>query len=72
MQKEGSNKVLKDFIIVFLFPTLINKVFMFYFGLKYSAYPGEGYGYGLIATIVFLVLSLGRFLWRYRNTPDPF
>jgi hypothetical protein len=65
------NTVLRDFLKVLLIPLLINKAFMLYFGLNYSDHPGEGYGYGLIATIIFLIFTVGRFLWKYRNTEDP-
>lgn len=68
---EKSNEVLKDFLKVFLAPLLINKVFMLYFGLNYSNNPGEGYGYGLVATILFLLFTVGRFIWKYRNIEDP-
>lgn len=63
-------KVLKDFILAFLVPTLVNKMFMLYFGLNYSEFPGEGYGYGLVASILFLVFSLVRLVWKYRNVED--
>tara|TARA_B110001454_G_scaffold219189_1_gene251060 strand:+ start:1932 stop:2153 length:222 start_codon:yes stop_codon:yes gene_type:complete len=63
--------VLKDFIVVFAVPTIINKVFMVYFGLQYSNYPGEGYGYGLVATILFLCFTMGRLIWKYRHIQDP-
>lgn len=62
--------ILKDFIRSFLVPTLIGKAFILYFGLKYSDNPGEGYGYGLIAAIVFMVTTLSLFVWKYRNTED--
>lgn len=64
-------QVLKDFIGVFLFPTLLNKVFMLYFGINYANNPGEGYGYGLVATIVFLFFTVSRFIWKYRHIEDP-
>lgn len=60
----------KDFILTFIIPTLINKVFMLYFGLNYSSYPGEGYGYGLVATIIFLAFMIGRFIWKYKDVED--
>lgn len=62
---------MKDFLKVFLVPLIINKMLMFYFGLMYSEYPGEGYGYGLIGTILFLLFNCGRFIWKYRNVEDP-
>lgn len=68
---ENKPNVLKDFLIVFLVPTLANKVFMLYFGLHYAEHPGEGYGYGLAATIAFLLFTMGRFLWKYRGIEDP-
>jgi len=69
--KKTNNTVIRDFIKVFIFPVLINKFFMFYFGLNYANHPGEGYGYGLAATILFLLFTVGRFLWKYRNVEDP-
>ncbi|MEN0058075.1 MAG: hypothetical protein AAGB31_04520 [Bdellovibrio sp.] len=73
MKKEENNssKTLRDFIQALLVPLLINKAFMFYFGINYSKYPGEGYGYGLIATVIILVLGLARLIWKYRNIEDP-
>lgn len=61
---------LKDFIFPFLVPTLIGKSLVLYFGLNYSEYPGEGYGYGLIITIAFTLTMMARFLWRFRDTED--
>jgi hypothetical protein len=68
---QNSNKVFKDFLKTFIVPVLINKVFMLYFGLNYSNHPGEGYGYGLAATVVVLLLACGLFIWKYRNVEDP-
>lgn len=69
--QQKSSHVLKDFLKVLILPMLINKMFMLYFGLKYAEHPGEGYGYGLVATILFLFLTIGRFLWKYRDIEDP-
>ena len=65
------NKVMIDFLKVLIIPMLVNKVFMMYFGLNYSNHPGEGYGYGLIATIIFLFITVGRFIWKYKDIEDP-
>lgn len=65
------NPILKDFLKIFLVPLLINKCFMLYFGLKYSEFPDEGYGYGLAATIAFFLFTIGRFLWKYKDIEDP-
>jgi hypothetical protein len=67
----GNNSVLKDFLKVFLVPILVNKMFMLYFGVNYSNYPGRGYGYGLIGTILFLVFTCARFVWKYKDIEDP-
>jgi hypothetical protein len=66
-----SNSTFKDFLKIFIIPVLINKAFMLYFGLNYSEYPGEGYGYGLAASILFFLLTCARFIWKYRNIEDP-
>lgn len=72
MQKPtDSSHVLKDFLKVFLAPLLVNKILMMYFGLNYAAYPGEGYGYGLLFSVLMLFATIGRFLWKYRHIQDP-
>jgi len=69
--KKSKHTVIRDFIKVFIFPVLINKFFMFYFGINYALHPDEGYGYGLAASILFLLFTVARFLWKYRNVEDP-
>lgn len=71
MSHERNDQFLKDLIKVFIIPTVINKPIMFYFGLNYSNYPGEGYGNGLVATIAVFITSMGYFLYKYRNNSDP-
>lgn len=68
--KPPQKKFLFDFILSFLMPTLIGKSLVFYFGLNYSRYPGEGYGIGLALSLLFTLSMLGRFLWKYRNYED--
>jgi hypothetical protein len=65
------NKTFKDFLKVFVMPLLVNKIFMLYFGLNYANNPGEGYGYGLTATILFLLATCVHFVWKYRHIEDP-
>ena len=60
-----------DFLKVLLGPVLINKIFMMYFGLNYSQYPGEGYGYGLVVTFIVLFMTVGTFIWKYKDVEDP-
>ncbi len=71
MAEKQDNSTMKSFLRVLLLPLLINKLFMMYFGLNYSNYPGEGYGYGLVATICFLFFTIGRFLWKFKDIEDP-
>ena len=70
-KQESSKKVLKDFLKTLIVPLVINKFFMMYFGLMYSNYPDEGYGYGFAATILFLLANCGFFIWKYRDIEDP-
>lgn len=65
-----SKLIIKDFLRSFLMPTLIGKSFVLYFGINYSMYPGEGYGYGLAGSIAFTAISLVLFAWKYRNYED--
>lgn len=59
-----------EFFFAFLTPTLLGKVAIIYFGMNYSQYPGEGFGVGLVISIVFTLCMFGRFLWRYRDFKD--
>jgi hypothetical protein len=61
----------KDFVRVFLVPMIVNKIAILYFGAEYAENPGEGYGYGLCAALLLLVINFGVFLWRYRDVQDP-
>lgn len=70
-KKQNTPNALRDFLKALLVPLLINKAFMMYFGLKYSEHPGEGYGYGLVATIFVLVAGLARLIWKYKDVEDP-
>lgn len=71
VESRNQRKVFVDFMKTLLIPLLINKAFMLYFGINYSSNPGQGYGYGLIATVVILVGGLVLFFWKYRNVEDP-
>ena len=58
---------IRDLIQSFLMPTIVGKSLVYYFGLNYSSYPDEGYGYGLALSIAFTVFMLLRFVWKYRD-----
>ena len=62
--------ILKDFLRSFLMPTLVTKCFVLYFGIMYADNPGEGYGWGLVISISFTVITLSLFAWKYRNYED--
>lgn len=66
----NSPKTLFDFIKAFLLPTLIGKVLILYFGIHYSKYPDEGYGIGLVLSILFTLGGLTFLIWKYRNYED--
>lgn len=70
-EEKKRSQFISDLLKVFLVPTLVNKVLMLYFGIHYAKYPGDGYGYGLIASIAFLIFTVIRFLWKYRHESDP-
>lgn len=59
-----SQRKLTRYLRAFLVPMLVSKSFILYFGLKYSEYPGDGYGYGLIAAIVVTLANFGLFLYK--------
>jgi hypothetical protein len=61
---------LKDLLIAFVLPTLLGKSLIIYFGLNYSDHPDEGYGIGLVLSILFTLLMMGRFVWKFRNYED--
>ncbi len=69
-KKHKPEKMMRDFILTLVLPMLVNKVFMMYFGMHYAIYPGEGYGYGLCATIVVMILILGFLVWKYKDYND--
>ena len=67
---KNPRKIIFDFAKSFLMPTLIGKSFVLYFGINYSQYPGEGYGYGLIVAVVITVFSLLAFAWKYKDQEE--
>ena len=56
-----------SFARTLLVPMFVWKVCMLYFGLNYSMYPGEGYGYGLVASISLSLAGFAFFLWKNRS-----
>mgnify|MGYP000485217812 CR=1 FL=1 len=68
--EKSPRKVLFEFAKSFLVPTLVGKSFVLYFGINYSQYPGEGYGFGLIAAIAVTVISLLAFAWKYKDQEE--
>ncbi len=51
------------FLRTALMPMLVLKSLLLYFGIHYSNYPGEGYGWGLIGTIALSFASFSWFIW---------
>lgn len=67
---QKKNQQLYHFIRAFFGPTILGKIAVLYFGLNYSQYPGDGYGYGLILSVVVTVGLLIRFVYKYRHVED--
>ena len=61
---------IRHLLMSFLMPTLVGKSLVLYFGAGYANNPGDGYGYGLLASILFTLAMIGRFLWTYRHHED--
>lgn len=64
---EGS-KELGQFLKTLLVPVLITKSIAFYFGLKYSEFPGEGYGWGLVISLGLTAATFVKFAYDRRST----
>jgi hypothetical protein len=62
MQPE--DKKLFAYAKAFIVPTLVLKAGILYFGLNYSSFPGEGYGWGLLISIVLSLVNFGIFIWK--------
>lgn len=60
----------KTLLFVSVMPLIVLKTLMVFFGLRYSAMPGEGYGYGLAISIVLVILIFAHFVWRFRDYDD--
>ncbi len=58
---------LTTFIPTFLIPLIFTKSAILYFGINWGNYPGEGYGYGFFASVMFGVINFSYFLWRNRK-----
>jgi hypothetical protein len=66
---DTSTSQLTSYLRVFLIPTLFLKGALLYFGLNYSSYPEEGYGWGLFIAICLSLFNFLLFLWKTRNSP---
>lgn len=56
------------FVRTFFVPMLVTKAFILYFGLNYSMYPGEGYGYGLVISLCVTLFSFAFLIWSHRRS----
>ncbi len=68
--KKKQSTLIADLLKSFFMPMLVGKTLVLYFGLNYSMYPGEGYGYGLIAAILLTLYGLFKFLWKYKDKEE--
>lgn len=58
-------QIIFNFVVTFFCPTVLTKILILYFGLNYAEHPGEGYGYGLVASICFTLFMFARFIYTY-------
>lgn len=56
-----------EMFITYISPAVFGKLLTLFFGSYYSSHPGEGYGIGLVICIVFTLVMLARFVWKYRH-----
>jgi hypothetical protein len=69
--EQKPNTKLFTYLRIFLIPTLVGKVLILYFGIHMALYPDRGYGYGLVASMVFLLLNFAVFLYmNYRDEEE--
>lgn len=57
----------RSFLIRLFITMVITKTALLFAGSYYSSFPGEGYGYWLIAAVVYTLVSLGYLVWSHRN-----
>ncbi len=68
--KPSESRQLFYFLRAVLLPLLITKSFLFYFGIQYSRYPGQGYGWGAFISGSFTVVMLIYFIWKQSKLPS--
>lgn len=57
----------RSFLIRLFIAMVITKTALLFAGSYYSTYPGDGYGYWLIAAVVYTVFSMVYIVWKYRD-----
>ena len=67
MERKTDRELLGGLIKFMFISTAVNKCFMFYFGINYSRFPGYGYGWGLAATVFYMLSSAGYLIYKYRD-----
>lgn len=60
----------RDFLLGFLFPTILGITLTSVFGVRYAENQGEGWGYGLSLAIGLTVANMVRMGWKYRHYKD--
>jgi len=67
MSKQDPNsKEMAAFLRTALMPMILTKALILFFGIQYSAYPGEGYGWGLVITVSVMLISFAIFIYKNR------
>ena len=61
---DPENRKLLNYIRIFIVPTLALKAAVLYFGIQYSLNPDEGYGWGLLISILLTLTNFAIFLFK--------
>lgn len=69
-QRAADDAKLFAYMKTFIVPTLLLKASIIYFGLNYSNDPGQGYGWGLLISVVLSLFNFALFIYKNWNDSE--